>query len=207
MDRSQYSRPPVGARERFTLAAKGDVPALAQLLELYRPFLLECANGELDANLRQKIGASDVVQNAMIKATFAFPEAEFADLQRFVAWLQSIVHNEVLMADRYFRQSQKRDARREQPLYGSHTQALLRKVSSRGGEANNLVRAEELQELRLAIDGLPQHEREIIRSRALRELSFNEIAEIVDRTPDAVRMLYNRAIEKLKHHLSRSKPI
>ena len=207
MQKPQPPGPPSGAKGHFALASGGDALALAQLLELYRPFLLTCANRELDANLRQKVGASDLVQNAMLKATLAFSAGDFEDLQRFVAWLQSIVHNEVRMADRHFRQSQKRDARREQPLYGSHTQALLRQVTSRDEAASILVQAEEMNLIRLAMDALPAHDREIIHCRAFRELSFNEIAQIVDRTPDAVRMLYNRAIEKLKRRLSGSEPI
>ena len=45
---------------------------------------------------------------------------------------------------------------------------------------------------------LPENYREVIVLRNLRGLSFDEIAEKMDRSPGAVRMLWLRAIDKFK---------
>ncbi len=46
---------------------------------------------------------------------------------------------------------------------------------------------------------LKPHYRDVIIMRNLQGLSFDEIAERMDRNPGAVRMLWLRAVEKLRH--------
>src|SRR5262245_36626092 len=48
------------AAARFAAARAGSTEALGQLLDQFRLYLLEIANGELDAVLRNKVGPSDI---------------------------------------------------------------------------------------------------------------------------------------------------
>src|SRR5262249_7550847 len=61
--------PDSGQIARWLAAARqGSVEALGQLLEVCRPYLLKVANDHLTADLRAKLGASDVVQEAFLEA-------------------------------------------------------------------------------------------------------------------------------------------
>ena len=65
-----------------------------------------------------------------------------------------------------------------------------------------LNRDESLQELQRAISCLPDSYRTVIELRNFQGLSFAEIAKRMNRNSGAVRMLWVRAVEKLKQELS-----
>ena len=49
-------------------ARLGSIEASGELLEACRGYLLLIANGQLDADLRQKLGGSDLVQETFVQA-------------------------------------------------------------------------------------------------------------------------------------------
>lgn len=189
-------------------AKAGELQAMSQLLEAYRPMLLKIANDELSPELRQKIPASDLVQNSLIKATLGFPQSEFRGPQDVVAWLQTILANEMATAFRRYGKSQKRDLKREQPFDSAQFRTWIDAVSviQSRREVGRLSRQEELEEIRRVVERLPAHYRQVILWRLLEELTFPAIAKLVDRSESAVRLLFGRAMDMLKQELDTIRP-
>jgi RNA polymerase sigma-70 factor (ECF subfamily) len=188
----------------FDAAQSGEVRAISQLLEAYRPLLLKLANAQLSPELRQKTPASDIVQNSLIKASLGFRQCEFQNIQDVAAWLQTILANEIATAFRRFCRAEKRDLRREKALDPAQLREWLEVLSLQRNRQyqGQLSRQEELEEIRRAIDRLPAHYRQVIHWRCLDELTFTTMANALDRSESAVRLLYGRAVNMLKQELS-----
>jgi RNA polymerase sigma factor (sigma-70 family) len=63
------------------------------------------------------------------------------------------------------------------------------------------VRAEKVELVRRAIARLPTASRKVVLLRYRDRLKFSEIATKLGRSPDAVRMLWHRAIDRLANEL------
>jgi RNA polymerase sigma-70 factor (ECF subfamily) len=187
----------------FKSAQSGEATAVAQLLEAYRPLLLKLANDQLHPELRQKAAASDLVQNSLIKATVAFPTCRFGNVQDLISWLQQILSNEIVTAHRRYRKAQKRDARRERSINSAHSRMWIDYISvhARTDENVTLSRQEDIIRVNAALDRLPPHYRRVITWRVVDGLKFGRIARKLDRSEDAVRMLWNRAMKRLESEL------
>ena len=61
-----------------------------------------------------------------------------------------------------------------------------------------LMQAEQVLALELAVARLPEDYRRVIQLRYHEERSFETIAELMERSPNAVRKLWSRAIERLQ---------
>ena len=72
-----------------------------------------------------------------------------------------------------------------------------------GTPSSDVAMEEELDRLRAALQDLPAEQIKVIQLRNWEQLSFPQIAEQMDRTPDAVRMLWNRAVKKLGEKINR----
>src|SRR2546423_1075372 len=108
---------PRGEATRYLAAARaGSNEALGQALEVCRAYLLRIANDGLDAALRAKGGASDLVQETFLEAQRDFPRFNGTSDAEWKAWLrQLLVHNAANFARRY-RGTGKRRADRAVPL-------------------------------------------------------------------------------------------
>lgn len=184
----------------FQAAQDGEWSAIAQLLEAYRPLLLKLANAQLDPELRQKAAASDLVQNSLIKASLAFPGCKFQSVQDVISWLQEILANEVVTAHRRYRKAKKRDARRERPISSPYSRMWIDYLSihSQTDDSVALSREEVIVAVRLALDRLPPHYRQVITWRYADGLTFSQIGLKLGSSEDAARMLWNRAMKRLK---------
>lgn len=201
--KSKAVSPPAKVSGWFQAAQTGQAAAVAQLLEVYRPLLLKLANAQLDAELRQKAPASDLVQNSLIKAMLAFPTCRFKDVEDVISWLREILSNEIATAHRRYRKAKKRDARRERPIDGAHSRMWIDYLSvrARTDDSLTLSRQEDIMRVRLALDGLPPHYRQVITWRVVDEQKFGKIAGKLDRTEDSVRMLWQRAMKRFESEL------
>ncbi|MCI0334624.1 MAG: sigma-70 family RNA polymerase sigma factor [Planctomycetes bacterium] len=202
--RDKKTAPPAAKVSAWFKAARdGQSSAIDQLLEAYRPLLLKLANDQLDPELRQKAAASDLVQNSLIKATLAFPTCQFDKVQDVVSWLQEILANEIVTAHRRYRKAKKRDARRERPINSAHSRMWIDylAIHARTDDSVTLSRQDDITRVRVALDCLPPHYRQVITWRIVDGLKFGRIAVKLDRTEDAVRMLWNRAMRRLKSEL------
>jgi RNA polymerase sigma-70 factor (ECF subfamily) len=187
-------------------ARAGDLPALGRLLESYRDDLAAIARSLLDPALRCRVASSDLVQETLLEAHRDFAQFAGGDERGLVAWLHKIlVRNFADQAN--FHHAERRDVRRERSL-DAHPEgsapalldALAAPISSASTQA---MRREEAAALTKALERLPADYREVFVLRNLHGVVVEEIAARMGRTPNAVRMLWGRAVLKLSETLER----
>lgn len=170
--------------------------AIGPLLEAYRPYLLAIANNELPDGLNGKVGASDVVQESLVKGLKKFEAFLGATPEQLGGWLRQILLNEIANQVEAFR-----TAKRNWSLEQSVDSGLV--DSGQPLPEDRLLLEERRQRLEAAIAGLPETVRTLIELRHQRNLSFEEIATAVGKSELAVRKAWARAVHLLQQELAR----
>src|SRR5262245_11974036 len=93
---------------------------------------------------------------------------------------------------------EQRKVDRQTPLgsNGSEGQGAIKESGSSPGEATEADR--QARALHEKMQELPEHYRQVLELRHWQHLSFEQIGPILERTPDAARMLWWRAVERLQ---------
>src|SRR5262249_47428504 len=155
-------------------ARGGSEEALGCLLELCRPYLLLVANEQLRDNLQAKVGASDLVQETCLRAHAHFERFHGRTEGGLLAWLRRILVNHLANVARHF-QAGGRD--REGALnHGDSSLPLGDHVADEGPSPSSRAMAREADEdLRRALEKLPDDYRQAVRLRQWENLPFDEI--------------------------------
>ena len=186
-------------------AQGGDQISLGQLLQHYRNYLWVLASTQIDRRLQQRVSPSDVVQETMLKAHRGFEAFRGRTEPELIAWLKQILANNLGLFVEQHLTAAKRDARREVSLERLGA-SLDQSTANLGALVPALVnspsfsaqRREDAVVLADRIANLPADYREVLTLRNLRSLPFQEVAEAMGRTEAAARMLWLRAIERLR---------
>ncbi len=195
---------PGGEAAQWLAAAQGGSrEALGQVLQTFRAYLLLVADRELDAELRVKGGASDLVQETFLEAQRDFAQFHGSSEEELRAWLRRLLLNNVANFTRNYRQRGKRDIGRELPLEAggsSHERGagLAADIPSPSGQAEV---QEQTQALARAMERLPPDYRRVLALRHEEQLTFEEIGRQMERTANAARMLWLRAVERLQKEM------
>ncbi len=177
----------------------GSEEALGELLISCERYLLLLANQQLEPKLQAKGGASDLVQETFLEAQRDLPGFQGTTEVELLAWLQKILANNVANFHRRYRQVAKRRAGQEMSLdsslpTGKRHQMMVSDSTSPSGRA---ARLEEAEMLNRALEQLPRDYRQAVQLRHMQQLTFKEIGQRMNRSPDAARMLWGRAFERL----------
>lgn len=188
----------------FHRARMREEGALQQLLALYRPLLMKLAHQRIKGALRAKVGASDVVQATVWKATQNFASQNFRERKGFVLWLITILKNEATDICR-LHEAEKRKISRERSLFSPETKHWLSRLSASLSAADSidLPRGCTLEELLAALEQLPPHYQLVLRLHYYQRLKFKAIGVVLERSADAARVLHNRALIRLRSELDR----
>jgi RNA polymerase sigma-70 factor (ECF subfamily) len=181
---------------------------LGALLELYRNYLQLLARTQIDLHLQGRFDPSDLVQETMLEAYRDFDQFRGKSEGELLAWLRRIlVHNLARLAEKHLG-ARKRDARREIPVHRlaelerSSAQMDAALVSQGTSAAGRAQRREQAALLADTLARLKPDHREVIVLRNLEGLSFEEVARRMGRSAGAVRMLWLRALDRLKQLLT-----
>jgi RNA polymerase sigma-70 factor (ECF subfamily) len=150
----------------------------------------------MNGDLQAKGGASDLVQETFLEAQRAFDRFQGTSEVELRAWLRRLLHHRAAKFGRRYRTTQKRRLARETALNAGGLGA--------GGQTSpsaQLMAHEQAQRLRQALERLPDDYRRAITLRYVEQCSFEEIGRLMQRTPNAARLLWLRAIERIKHEL------
>jgi RNA polymerase sigma-70 factor (ECF subfamily) len=184
-------------------ARAGSREALGKLLEAARQYLLSIARQELDPDLRAKNSPSDMVQETFVEAQRAFGHFQGDTEDELLAWLRQVLLHRVGKLRRSYRDTQKRRLTREVALGGDDSSdgpagGLAANMLSPSGQA---MENEQDQALQAALGRLPEDYRRVIILRYQEQLPFEEIGRLLQRSPDAARKLWARAVEQLHKEL------
>jgi len=173
----------------FLQARDGDQAAREALYERCARKLLPLIRLRMGPSLRGELESRDVLQNVLLRTLGRLPHLD--EPRAVMAWLSKAAENELRdLADYHGRQ--RRDAARRVPLDDGVD------VPSRARQALSLAMANEAAtRLERALQTLADAHRDVIVLRKLEELTFPEIAIRLDRSEDACRMLYARAMTAL----------
>jgi RNA polymerase sigma-70 factor (ECF subfamily) len=187
---------------RLAAARAGSNEALGQSLEQFRRYLLEVARHAVGPALKSKGGASDLVQDTFLEAQRLFSRFDGASEAQLRAWLRCLLLHKAAKLGRRYGATAKRQLSREVPMGGGDRAVRLSQIAGAAPTPSMAaVSAEQAQRLRAAIDQLPADYRLVITLRYSDGLAFDEVGRRTGRSADAARMLWARAVERLKHEL------
>ncbi len=184
----------------LTAAQAGSQDAVGEALEACRAYLLMVAHCEMDPALRAKGGASDLVQETFLEAQRDFHRFNGATEPELLAWLRQVLLNNVANFARRYRATAKRDVGREIELEAGRSSLNWREALS-GDEATpsrHAMAQEAAESLDAALARLPADYCQILVYRYQEERSFDEIGKLMNRSSNAVRKLWSRAVERLQ---------
>jgi len=180
-------------------ARDGSLSALGQLLDAYRGFLLCVAKEALATDVRPKLAASDLVQESLLQAVRDFPRFSGKTEAELRAWLKQVLLNNVCDAHRQYHKAERRDVSRETPISEPNSSASGLAVDSH--PLSDLATREESLLVESTISSLGDEYRQVIELRSLEGLAFEEVGRRMNRSSEAARKLWSRAVEKLSHEL------
>lgn len=189
-------------------ARDGQHDAIGQLLSQYANYLKILASTQLDRKLRHRVSPSDVVQETFCDAHRDFHMFRGTSEREFSAWLRKImIHNLARIVERNVL-AEKRDVRREFSLNDMkksvdrstmQMDALL--IANQGTPSADAQVRESSVVLANCLAELSDDYRQVVLLRNFQGLPFKEVAEQMDRSAGAVRMLWLRALNQLRQLL------
>lgn len=169
-------------------------------LDQYRSYLLLLARLQLDVRAQSKLDPSDVVQQTLLEAHAKRDQFQ-GNSAGLAAWLRQALANNLRDALRALRRG-KRDLRRETSLETALEQssAKLGDLLAAGGSSpsRRIGRNEELLRLAVALEQLPEAQRQAVVLHHLHGWTLAETAAKLERTDGATAGLLHRGLKRLR---------
>ena len=189
-------------------AAAGDRGSLSQLLLIHYDGLKHHLAGRISRDLQRLVRADDILHQTLVRAAQAIGSFQSQPVGSFRAWLKTIAEN--LIKDAEKRQRRERRAVGRTSPAGSHDEhgswvALVEKLAGDStSPSGRIQQRESIRCLQVALASLPEDQREVVQRYYLEDQSFEEIAQALGRTKDAIRGTCYRARRNLRALLGRS---
>lgn len=195
MDRS-----PSGIARSIRLVREGRQEALSDLLETHRNYLRLLAASCLRREMQGKTDPSDVVQETLLKVHENFRQFRGTTELEWLAWLRKILVRQLSDIQKGF-QRQRRQVSRERSLEDlmDRSSAMLRNMVPAPGPSPS-KEAQRREAAALVADALAELEpgyRDVVILRNLHELDWNAVGQKTGRSPDAARMYWARAMQRV----------
>lgn len=186
-------------------ARQGSRSSLGTLLQQYRNYLVVLAATQIEKRLQPRVSPSDVVQETMLRAHKNFGQFRGTTEQELIAWLRQILVNNLAKFVEQHMLAARRDVRREvsmERLGAALEQSTIQLVAlvpdAEKSPSMAVQQREDAVVLADRLAQLPDDYREVLVLRNLQGLPFEEVALRIRRSVGATRMLWLRAIEKLR---------
>ena len=176
-------------------AQQGDRSAFDHLVQKHRERLTSFVRSRLGGGLREWVEVEDVFQEAFLRGFRSMDRFQRRGEDSFFQWLCSIA--ECVIRD-WARQRKRRPS---VPLDGDIV------GSSSGSPSNSLRRDVRFNRLQEALRLLSPDHREVIQLALLEGLRIKDIAQRMDRSPDAIKQLLLRATRKLRSHFGETESL
>ncbi len=186
------------ASELLARARTGNADALNRLYEASRPWLTVVARARLEHWLRSRVDPSDLVQQTLLEAYRDFSGFAGRTEGEWLAWLRQILLRNAADYVRRLRAAKRGGG--EVPLVGADGGMPSSCQHPAGGPSpsEQAVCHEEALRLAQAITSLPDDYQQVIQLRHFQRLAFDEVARRMQRSRQAVQMLWLRAVRRLR---------
>ncbi|MEM9064706.1 MAG: sigma-70 family RNA polymerase sigma factor [Planctomycetota bacterium] len=161
-------------------AGRGDQVAWAELIRLYARRVYAFGKSRLG----DPEAAEELTQSVFATVAEKLPRQGYQEQGRFEAWLFRIAGNRL------------RDEMRRRKRRG--TQVEIREEDASQTTADQRETSDELGALRAAIEKLPEADQQVVNMRHHAQLSFKQIAEILDEPVGTLLARHHRALKKLR---------
>jgi RNA polymerase sigma-70 factor (ECF subfamily) len=189
-------------QSRLIERARGDEPgALDRLLDSYRNYLRLLARTGLDASLQGKADPSDLVQEALLKASVRFGQFRGGTDAELAGWLRQILARCLADFVRRYRTGARRAGREQSldQLLDRSSEAMERVLATNGHSPSASAERRDLGVvLSDALAELSPEYREVIVLHHLEGLGWDEVARRLGRSAGAVQKLWTRALKQLR---------
>ncbi|SMP50296.1 RNA polymerase, sigma subunit, ECF family [Neorhodopirellula lusitana] len=173
----------------------------------YEPYLRMLARTHMRAAYQAKLGASDIVQQAMMQAVGALGQFRGGTEAELRGWLRQILVRQICHLDRDMHRD-KRDVRREQSMEQKLAQSSMRLEgllsADQATPSQVAVVGENLSGLVTAVERLPDDQRHAIELHYLEGLKLAEVAEALGKTTGAIAGLLHRGMKQLRAELNQA---
>lgn len=174
-------------RTLVVLAQSGDTEAFAQLYDrhvdaIYRYVMLRVSTREQ---------AEDITEDVFLRAWKNL--GRFQPKRPILHWLYRIAHNRIV--DEHRRKAQQNDSLDAMNESGHQI------ASPQPDPVHTVISNEEIDTLRNALATMSDDEQSLLFLRFTENLAFREIAEILNKSEGACRVLQHRALKKLAQKL------
>jgi RNA polymerase sigma-70 factor (ECF subfamily) len=187
---------------RLIERARRDEPGvLDHLLDSHRNYLRLLARTGLDVSLQGKADPSDLVQDALLKASQRFDQFRGASDAELAGWLRQILARCLADFVRRYRTGRRRAGREQslEQLVDRSSQAMERILATQGNSPSASAQRRDLGVvLSDALAQLSEDHREVIVLHHLEDLGWDEVAQRMGRSAGAVRILWTRALKQLR---------
>jgi len=170
-------------------AQRGDRSAFDQLFKLFADRLNAFIRSKIRPTYRPKLDVQEILQDTFVRAFRSIDSFHGKNFEEFRCWLTGVAGKTVLRAEE--------QARRHKMLEIRDNFAALDISPSRG-----MRREERFDRLQRALDTLSRDHREVILLTRIEGLSLKQAAEKMERSPEAVRKLFWRALKELRSTLT-----
>ncbi len=184
-------------------AGAGDIAAIERLLECHRERLRRMIALRLDDRLAARVDASDVVQEALADAARKLTAYARDRPLPFYPWLHRLAAERLAEVHRRHRQSKARSVAREKAnvfTWPDSSAELIANslVADDTTPSHALIREEQRRHIHARLLELAPIDREILMMHYLEDLSFPEIAAILDIGEGAAKMRHLRALRRIR---------
>jgi RNA polymerase sigma-70 factor (ECF subfamily) len=188
-------------------ARGGDQDALNEIFSIHRDRLRRMVEIRLDARLRGRVDASDVIQDAYIDISGRLEEYLRDPKLPLFLWMRLVVGDRLVRLHRHHLGTQMRDAALEVTIYrgalpaASSAALAAQLLGKQTSPSQAAVRVERMLRLQEALNALDSTDREVLSLRHFEELTFGEVAQVLGIKESTAAKRYFRALKRLKSTL------
>lgn len=184
-------------------AARGDQGARQGLFSRHRERMRRMVAVRMDRRLAPRFDPSDVVQEALTEADRRLDDYLRERPLPFYPWLRQFACQRLRQLHRHHIDAGRRSVAREEPwempLPDHSAHDLARRLLAGGtSPSRRLVRDEQRDRVRDALERLDPRDREVLVLRYLEGLTTGDIAAVLGVRAGAVKMRHLRALERLR---------
>jgi len=183
---------------------QGDSAAFGESFTLHRPRIWQIIHFRLSDKIRGRVDPDDVVQEVFLEAEKRLRHYREGDFPSLFLWLRLVTGQTLSKIHRTHLGTESRNAMREanpagNNLWGNTSLCLSQRfIAHMTSPSQAAVKVELITEVRSALEGMNDIDREVLALRHFEELTNQEVAIELNIKPKAASIRYMRALERLR---------